>query len=80
MDIPKEKTKKQEKMESRARGNVIFQFILQKQLLPHFSDGYQLPRDRETRGSSRGERKTNCRWISRVETGQDSTVKVRGKR
>lgn len=34
-------------MESREGGNVILQFILEEQLLPHLSDGYQLPRTGE---------------------------------
>lgn len=41
----------QEKMESREGGSVILQFILEEQLLPRLSDGYQLPQDRETQGS-----------------------------
>lgn len=36
-----------EKMESRVGGNVILQFILEEQLLPHLSDSYQLPPETE---------------------------------
>lgn len=51
--------KEQEKMESREGGTVILQFILEEQPLPHLSDGYQLPQDRETRGSKSRGWKTN---------------------
>lgn len=66
----------QEKMESRKGGNVILQFILEE-LLPCLSDGYQLPRQRETQGRKR---KTNWRGIRSLEKGQDPTVPLKWER
>lgn len=65
--------KVQEKMESRKGGNVILQFILEE-LLPCLSDGYQLPRQRETQGRKR---KTNWRGIRSLDKGQDPTVPLK---
>lgn len=59
MEIARRKTKGQEKMESREGGNVILQFILEEQLLPHVPDSYQLPLRQRDVKKERVERKTN---------------------
>lgn len=57
MKIARWKTKGKKRW--RTEREEILQFILEEQLLPHVSDGYQLPLRQRDVGKERGERKTN---------------------